>query len=505
MKLRALALLCLLATTAFGQVMINEFLYDTQGDDNVTLLYTELYGPAGTDLSGWTLVGINGNGGVVYRTVALDGTIPDDGYFVIANSSSVANWDQNLNLPFNDGIDWQNAGSSSGEDCDGLELHNSSGQLVDNVCYGTCSAGHVCNGEGNGNAPDPFPSQGVNYSLARIPDHSDTDDNATDWAQSDALTPGEPNSGEPCEPVNALLEDVRANDGNGVPELNGTFVVIRGVVNVNNFVLDSLTRSNFYVQDDNAGVDVFRGNVPAGIVEGDCVEVSGWVSQFNGLTEIVSSGSGNCTFSVELLGDNVEVEPLVLTGASSFEAFEGMLAEIRNVTIVNGDWPTGAQQNENLTITDGNGTITLRIDGDTGVWQAGEPSGAFTVRGIIGQFDDSSPYTDGYQIVPRYVSDILGTDADDAPLPVVGTFELLTSYPNPFNGMTTLDFMVGSAREISVTITDVLGREVYATQLENLTPGTHRLQWSPTGAAGLYFARATSGSTTMTTKLLYVK
>lgn len=500
MRLKAILLLCVLAPMAFGQVMINEVLYDNQGTDDPNILYTEIYGPGGTSLAGWSIVGINGNGGAVYLTVNLTGTIPDDGYYVVGGSA-VQNVDQVS--PH----DWQNAGSADAVSCDGLDLRNAQGQTVDHLCYGQCDADDNCTGEGGTNAPDPFPSQGVNYPLARIPDHSDTDNNATDWASADTQTPGAPNSGEPCDPIIATLEDLRENDDNGVPALLGEFVIIRGVVNVNNYTLDSLTESNFFVQDDNAGVNVFRGTVPAGIVEGDCVEVSGWVGHFNGLTEIVASGGGNCTFSVEVLEGPGPLTPLVLTGASFLEAFEGMLVEVRNVTIVGGDpWPSGPGQNANITVTDGAGTLTVRFDGDSQAGNAPQPSGAFTVRGIVTQFDNSSPYTDGYQITVRYASDIItGSAVGDDPLAVAESFALVNSYPNPFNGIANIEFAVGSAREIQVTITDVLGREVFTNNLTNLAPGTHRMQWSPEGAAGLYFVRATSATTVQTTKLLYLK
>lgn len=500
MRLKAVLMLCLLAPMAFGQVMINEVLYDNQGTDDTNILYTEIYGPAGTDLDGWSLVGINGNGGAVYFTVNLTGTIPNDGYYVVGGSA-VQNVDQVS--PH----DWQNAGSADAVSCDGIDLRNAQGQTVDHLCYGQCDADDNCTGEGGTNAPDPFPSQGVNYPLARIPDHSDTDNNATDWASADTQTPGAPNSGEPCDPIVAILEDLRENDDNGVPTLLGEFVVVRGIVNVNNYTLDSLTESNFFIQDDNAGVNVFRGTVPAGITEGDCVEVSGWVGQFNGLTEILASGAGNCTFQVEVLEGTGEITPLVLTGESFLEAFEGMLVEVRNVTIVGGDpWPSGSGQNANITVTDGAGTLTIRFDGDSQAGTAPQPSGPFTVRGIVTQFDNSSPYTDGYQITLRYPTDVIaGSAVGDEPLAMAESFALVNSYPNPFNGIATLEFAVGSARDINITITDVLGREVYANRMSNLTPGTHRMQWSPEGAAGLYFVRATSATTVQTSKLLYLK
>ncbi len=490
-------MLCLLAPLAFGQVMLNEILYDTIGDDDTSIMYTEIYGPAGTDLTGWTIVGINGNGGAPYLTITLSGSIPADGYFVVGGSAA-QNVDQVL------AHDWQNAGSATGVSCDGIDLRNAGGTTVDHLCYGECDSDDTCDGEGGSNAPDPFAGGGVNRPVARIPDHSDTNVNGTDWSSSDVQSPGAPNSGEPCDPVTAILEDIRENDDQGVPALNGEFVIVQGIVNVNNYVMDD-SLSNFFIQDDNAGVNVFGGGVPQGIMEGDCVEVSGWVSQFNGLTEIVSTGSGNCVFSVEVLEGPGTPAALTLTGASSFEAFEGMLAEIHNVTIVSGTWPTPGN-NASLTVTDGNGTIILRIDRDTQVPTVPQPTGPFTVRGIISQFDDTAPYTAEYQITPRYTTDILpGTAVGDDPISIAESFKLLESYPNPFNGTANIELAVGSAREIVVTITDVLGREVYSRALTNLTPGNHRLQWSPTGAAGLYFLRAQGGANVQTSKLLYLK
>ena len=56
---------------------INELHYDNAGadvDEGV-----EVAGPAGVDLTGWTLVAYNGNGGGAYLTVALGGVLPDEG------------------------------------------------------------------------------------------------------------------------------------------------------------------------------------------------------------------------------------------------------------------------------------------------------------------------------------------------------------------------------------------------------------------------------------------
>jgi predicted extracellular nuclease len=56
-------------------VFINEIHYDNTGTDTGEAI--EVAGPAGTNLSGWSLVLYNGTGGAVYSTLNLSGTIPD--------------------------------------------------------------------------------------------------------------------------------------------------------------------------------------------------------------------------------------------------------------------------------------------------------------------------------------------------------------------------------------------------------------------------------------------
>lgn len=73
---------------AGGDVWINEIHYDNDGGD--TNEGVEVVGEAGTDLTGWSIVFYNGNGGVAYDTVALSGTLGDDtngfGFLTVARS-----------------------------------------------------------------------------------------------------------------------------------------------------------------------------------------------------------------------------------------------------------------------------------------------------------------------------------------------------------------------------------------------------------------------------------
>lgn len=67
----------MVATLSYGQidVFINEIHYDNIGGDADEGI--EIAGPAGTDLSGWSLELYNGDNSLVYATINLTGTIPN--------------------------------------------------------------------------------------------------------------------------------------------------------------------------------------------------------------------------------------------------------------------------------------------------------------------------------------------------------------------------------------------------------------------------------------------
>ncbi len=121
MRLTQLPVLVLLSflfsfRTASAQtaVFINEIHYDNTGADAGEAI--EIAGPAGTDLTGWSIVLYNGSGGAVYNTDALGGVIPNlcNGFGVIA-----------LNGPAN--------GIQNGPD--GIALVNSSSVVIQFLSY----------------------------------------------------------------------------------------------------------------------------------------------------------------------------------------------------------------------------------------------------------------------------------------------------------------------------------------------------------------------------------
>jgi DNA/RNA endonuclease G (NUC1) len=106
---------------ALPDTRFSEIHYDNVGTDAGEAI--EIEGPAGTDLTGWSVVLYNGNGGVVYNTQSLTGSIPAT---CDARGVIVINYPQ-------DGI--QNGSP------DGLALINASGQVVEFLSYeGTFTA-----------------------------------------------------------------------------------------------------------------------------------------------------------------------------------------------------------------------------------------------------------------------------------------------------------------------------------------------------------------------------
>lgn len=158
-----------------GSGWINEIHYDNASSDVGEGV--EVAGPAGTDLSGWTIALYNGNGGSVYGTANLSGTIADqsDGFGVL--------W-----FPI--------SGLQNGAP-DGLALVDGSGAVVQFLSYeGTllASGGPAAGTSSTDVGVSETSSTPSGYSLQL----SGTGSGAADfaWGTASASTPGQPNGGQ---------------------------------------------------------------------------------------------------------------------------------------------------------------------------------------------------------------------------------------------------------------------------------------------------------------------
>jgi hypothetical protein len=185
-----LALLLHASSVCAATIRLSEVLYDAAGSDDGGV-FVELHGPAGLDLTGFVIEGVNGSNGDVTPSLALSGVIPADGLFVLADrradgSTDVAEADLLLNFDFQNGPD-------------SVRVLASDMSVLDALGYGSFGPGDVFAGEGSA-APDGAPGQ----SLARVFANVDTDQNAADFALLDVPTPGQALLAAP-EPSTAVL------------------------------------------------------------------------------------------------------------------------------------------------------------------------------------------------------------------------------------------------------------------------------------------------------------
>lgn len=84
--------------------------------------------------------------------------------------------------------------------------------------------------------------------------------------------------------------------------------------------------------------------------------------------------------------------------------------------------------------------------------------------------------------------------------------QLYQNYPNPFNASTSISFRIASSSFVSLTLLDVLGREVATLVNQRLQAGTYRVVWDALGAAsGVYFCMLRSENGMSTKRMILLR
>lgn len=133
-------------------------------------------------------------------------------------------------------------------------------------------------------------------------------------------------------------------------------------------------------------------------------------------------------------------------------------------------------------------TTTFRITTQDGLLQK--------IGGIFNFFDWS--YTDTFTKVD--VSEITG----EISLPE--KFQLLQNFPNPFNPITTVNYLVPKTSNVSLIIYDIIGREVVTLVNEEKPPGNYYVQFDGFNlSSGVYFLVMKADNFVDTKKLILLK
>lgn len=301
-----------------GTVFVNEIHYDNDGTDSGEAI--EVAGPAGTDLTGWSIVLYNGSGGASYGTRPLVGTLPDqaDGWGTVS-------------------ISYPSNGIQNGSP-DGLALVDPAGVVHQLLSYeGTFTA---LNGPAEGaSSTDVRVAEGASTPVGWSLRLTGTGDAYGDfaWASAAPSSFGAVNPGQsfgevggdpgpdPCQI--AVTHSIGAVQGPGsTSPVEGQVVTVEGVVVADFQASGQLGGVHLQDTDDgdpatSDGIFVFDPGGPA-LAVGDVVRVTGEVTEHFGLTEITAvSATADC-------GDALVPAPTVLdlpADDATRERVEGML------------------------------------------------------------------------------------------------------------------------------------------------------------------------------------
>lgn len=193
------------------------------------------------------------------------------------------------------------------------------------------------------------------------------------------------------------IAQVTGLDANGNGDSVGVKCWLHGVVYGVNLRPSGL---QFTFIDQTDGISLFDFNQVSGysVNETDSIAVLGTIGQFNGLLQVDPD-------SIILFSTGNTLKNATVTTVLD-EATESDLVRFDNATLVNPAQWTGSGSGFNVDVTNGVDTIQVRIDADVDLYNQPAPTGTFNVCGLGGQFDSSSPYDEGYQLLPRYMADI---------------------------------------------------------------------------------------------------
>ncbi|KQX74959.1 ExeM/NucH family extracellular endonuclease [Aeromicrobium sp. Root472D3] len=337
------------ANTAGTDVVISEvYLNGGSAGASYTNKFVELYNPtaAAIDVSGWSVQYKSSAGTSITaaNTVALGDHHIEPGKTLLIQAQGNGTTTTALPTPDVVSTSLNPSGSAGGV----LALSRSTAALTATTPAAMLADPNLVDliGYGTGNTfektAEPAGGYTVTTSLARAANGADTDDNATDFAPSSPPTPqacgtacdgsgtGEPEP--PADPVAATIAEIQGT-GAASP-LAGKTVTTRGVVTA---VYSTGGFNGGYIQTAGTGgaldlathqasdgLFVFDAAFAAGVRTGDFVEVTGAVSEFNGLTELTTS-TGRFRTLTETAAPVVPASVAFPLSETQRESLEGML------------------------------------------------------------------------------------------------------------------------------------------------------------------------------------
>lgn len=222
------------------------------------------------------------------------------------------------------------------------------------------------------------------------------------------------------------------------------------------------------------------------------VEVTGDIRQVDGVTTMFPA-IPSLRFTVTE-PNPVPVVPTVkaiATLLASPEDYESTLVRVNGVSFTGSPTLPDLGSSASISVSDGTGTLTMRIDEDTDIPGQLPPSGSFDLVGIFTQFDNSAPFTSGYQVLPRFYSDFVRSSANVAPQLVLPPAGVIVGRPGQEVELTVLAQDLNTNDTLTITAPGAPAGSTFTTDPRNSRLATFR--WTP----GPADAGSTTGLTFM--------
>ncbi len=121
-----------------------------------------------------------------------------------------------------------------------------------------------------------------------------------------------------------------------------------------------------------------------------------------------------------------------------------------------------------------------------------------------GPQDPNHPwYHIGFRVVRKFDPTTVGIN-ENGQTPT--GIQLFNSYPNPFNGTTTIKFSLANAENISLNIYNAFGQLITTLVNDKMDKGMHSLQWDASEfPSGIYYCKLNTAKQEYTNKIILIK
>lgn len=225
---------------------------------------------------------------------------------------------------------------------------------------------------------------------------------------------------------------LRENDASGNPLSLDQVFTVSGIVTSSTEFGNNGPSS---LQDNTAGISVYGSSFGGNVNIGDSVTITSTIAQFNGLTQFNFFSTGSI---VTVHKSNVVIEPKIVTlndiisqTWNGIEEIEGSLVRVNDVQINSTGTFSGGT---NYSVIDPTGSLEMRIDNDVStIIGSSIPSSNIDIIAIVGQYDLSEPRSSGYQLLPRFISDLVSTNEPLILSPIIPADITPTSFTVYYN------------------------------------------------------------------------